>query len=183
MCFDHQKCGGNLGESAMAHKPSRLLEEVLTYIDHSHGLSSTVRDDGVVSVSQAVDGRVLNFAMETLQEVLQRVDADGKGFIQINFTSGQKVLFTDTLIGFKPLETPGLDMGRIPKVVTTPDLISVFEAIEETLSSDESEVGEAEILKKVFTAILGGGEAAGFDLCFERKWLSRLTASKYKASA
>ena len=34
-------------------------------------------------------------------------------------------------MGFKPVEIVGLDMSRIPKVVTTPDLVSVFEAIED----------------------------------------------------
>ena len=38
-------------------------------------------------------------------------------------------------------------MAKIPKVVTTPDLLSVFEAIEESVSSDTPE-HEIESLKK-----------------------------------
>jgi hypothetical protein len=86
-------------------------------------------------------------------------------------------------VGFKPTETFGLDMAKIPKVVTTPDLMSVFEAIEESMSSDIQNEHELEILKKVYQSILQGGELAGFDLKFERNWLSRLLASRIKASA
>ncbi|MBX2996690.1 MAG: hypothetical protein KF681_17860 [Bdellovibrionaceae bacterium] len=166
----------------MSHKPSQLLEEVLSYVDHSGGLSSNVTEDGMIFIQQNVDGKTFRFHMQDLTEVLQRTDADGKGFIQINFTSGHKVLFTDTLVGFKPREVTGLDMSKIPKVVTTPDLISVFEAIEESLSSDQQD-HEIEILKKVFQAILTGGEQAGFDLSFERRWLGRLLPTKYRATA
>ena len=66
----------------------------------------------------------------------------------MNFQNSYKVLLTDNLIGFKPQETLGLDMTRIPKVVTTPDLFSVYEAIEESLGSDTQD-HEVEILKKV----------------------------------
>lgn len=167
----------------MSHKPSQLLEEVLSYVDHCSGLSSNVNEEGTVLIQQAVDGKTFRFHIQDLNEVLQRIDADGKAFIQINFASGHKVLFTDTLVGFKPVEIIGLDMGRIPKVVTTPDLLSVFEAIEESLSGDQSLDHEIEILKKVFQAILTGGEHAGFDLSFERRWLGRLLPTKYRASA
>lgn len=167
----------------MSHKPSQLLEEVLSYVDHSSGLSSNVVEEGLVFIQQSVDGKTFRFHMQDLNEVLQRTDADGKTFIQVNFASGHKVLFTDTLVGFKPIEILGLDMGRIPKVVTTPDLLSVFEAIEESLSGDQSLEHEVEILKKVFQAILSGGEQAGFDLSFERRWLSRLLSTKYRATA
>lgn len=167
----------------MSHKPSQLLEEVLNYVDHSSGLSSNVNESGAVFINQSVDGKTFRFHMRDLNEVLQRTDADGKAFIQVNFSSGHKVLFTDTLVGFKPREVVGLDMSKIPKVVTTPDLLSVFEAIEESLSGDSSQDHEVEILKKVFQSILTGGEQAGFDLAFERRWLSRLLPTKYRASA
>lgn len=172
-----------MSESATSQKPSQLLEEVLTYVDHSVGLSSNVNEDGTVFIHQAVDGKVFHFNMQDLNEVLKRADADGKSFIQVNFSSGHKVLFTDTLVGFKPREIMGLDMSKIPKVVTTPDLLSVFEAIEEGLSGDASQEQEVEILKKVFQAILTGGEQAGFDLSFERRWLGRLLPTKYRATA
>ena len=167
----------------MSHKPSQLLEEVLTYVDNSSGLSSNVTEEGRVTIQQAVDGKTFGFKFHDLREVLQRTDADGKNFIQVNFENGHKVLFTDTLVGFKPREVLGLDMGKIPKVVTTPDLLSVFEAIEESMAGDPLLEHEVDVLKKVFQAILTGGEQAGFDLAFERRWLGRLLPTKYRASA
>jgi hypothetical protein len=172
-----------LGGSEMSQKPSQMLEEILAFVDQSAGLSSKVSESGVIAIHQNVDGKIFRFSSEELTEVMQRFDSDGKQFIQVNFQSGNKVLFTETLVGFKPRETVGLDMSKIPKVVTTPDLISVFEAIEDSLSSDTTPESEVEILKKVFVAILHGGELAGFDLAFERKWLSRLVPSKFRASA
>lgn len=172
-----------MSASETSRKTSQMLEEVLNFVDRSAGLSSDVSEGGSVSIQQSVDGKVFRFKTTELGEVLQRVDADGKGFIQVNFASGNKVLLTDTLVGFKPRETFGLDMSKIPRVVTTPDLISVFEAIEDSLGSDATPDSELEILKKVFAAILQGGESAGFDLTFERKWLARLVSMRFQASA
>jgi hypothetical protein len=86
-------------------------------------------------------------------------------------------------VGFKPFEVTGLDMSKIPRVVTTPDLMSVFEAIEESLSSEDGIDMELDILRKVYQSILIGGEMAGFDLKFERKWMDRLYSVKFQASA
>lgn len=167
----------------MSPKSSQMLEEILAFVDQSTGLTSKVHASGEIFIRQSIDGKLFKFKSDDLNEVLQRVDADGKQFIQINFQTGNKVLFTSTLVGFKPRETLGLDMAKIPKVVTTPDLVSVFEAIEDSMSSDSTPETEVEILKKVFAAILQGGESAGFDLAFERRWLSRLVPSKFRASA
>lgn len=173
-----------MNDSATSVKTTQLLEEVLNFVDHASGLSSTVNSEGSVFVKQAIDGKLFQFKQLDLDEVLPRSDADGKNFIQVNFKSGHKVLFTDSLVGFKPKDVGGLDMGKLPKVVTTPDLLSVFEAIEDSMSSDQSQTDhEVEVLKKVFQAILIGGEQAGFDLAFERRWLTRLIPTKFRASA
>jgi hypothetical protein len=172
-----------LGASETSGKTSQMLAEVLNFVENSSGLTSQVSDNGSVSIHQAVDGKTFRFKTEELGEILQRMDSDGKNFIQVNFSSGNKVLLTDTLVGFKPRETLGLDMSKIPRVVTTPDLISVFEAIEDSLGSDSIPETELDILKKVFSAILQGGESAGFDLTFERKWLARLVSMRFQASA
>ncbi len=171
----------------MGHsKPSTAalsdLDTILNYIDHSQGLQAQVTDNGRIQVFQKVDGKVFNFSSAEVAEVISRTDADAKPFLQVNFRSSNKVLFTDTLIGFKPIETVGLDMTRIPKVVTTPDLMSVFEAIEEALGSEAID-NEVEVLKKVYYAILSGAEKAGCDLAFEKAWISRLLASNFRASA
>lgn len=172
-----------LGESQASSKSLQLLDEVLSFVETTSGLTSRVSESGSVEILQAVDGKSFVFSPNTLNEVLSRTDADGKNFIQINFESGTKVLFTENLVGFKPRETSGLDMSKIPKVVTTPDLLSVFEAIEESLSSEQTPETEVEVLKKVFQSILMGGELAGFDLSFERRWIGRLVPNKFRASA
>lgn len=133
-------------------------------------------------ISQNTDGKEIRVSLPEVSEVLHRADGDGKPFLQINFNSGVKVLVTDQLIGFKPSEIFGLDMSRLPKVVTTPDLLSVGEAIEEALASETPE-HEVEILRKVYQSILLGAERIGFDLPFERAWATRLLSSRFRASA
>ena len=159
------------------------LDSILNYVDNSRGLEAKVIEAGRVQIQQDLDGKVFSFFAKDIAEILPRTDADGKPFIQLNFKSGHKVLFTDTLIGFKPVDILGLDVTRIPKVVTTPDLLSVFEAIEESMGAETGADTEVEILKKVYFSILSGAEQVGFELGFERKWLNRLIASRSKACA
>lgn len=159
------------------------LDHILNFVDASKGLRAKISESGRVQISQDLDGKVFSFLTQDLSEILHRADSEGKPFIQVNFKNGAKVLLTESLVGFKPLETLGLDMGRIPKVVTTPDLVSVFDAIQESMGADNGGDQETEILKKVYMAIVSGGEKVGFDLSFERKWLNRLLASKFNASA
>jgi hypothetical protein len=163
-------------------QPLSNPERVLKYISSSSGLKAQSFGSGKIKISQSIDNKHFVFQSSTVVEVLDRSDADGKFFLQLNFENGSKVLITDSLVGFKPVETFGLDMGRLPKVVTTPDLQSVLEAIEDAMSSENSE-HEVEILKKVFQAILYGAEKVGFELEFEKKWLSRLSVAKLKACA
>lgn len=170
--------------SSNKHKSTTTdLDSILNYVDTSRGLKAKVGEGGRIQIYQDLDGKVFSFSAQDIIEILHRTDADGKPFIQLNMRGGHKVLFTDTLIGFKPVETIGLDIARIPKVVTTPDLLSVFEAIEESLGVESGTDNEVEILKKVYFSILSGGEQVGFDLSIERRWLNRLIASKTKASA
>ena len=159
------------------------LDHILNFVDSSKGLRAQISESGKVQIRQDLDGKLFSFTSQEVSEVLHRADAEGKPFIQVNFKNGAKVLLTETLVGFKPIETLGLDMSRIPKVVTTPDLVSVYEALEESLGADNGLDHEVEILKKVYMAIISGGEKVGFDLENERKWLNRLLASKFKASA
>ena len=159
------------------------LDQVLNFVDSSKGLRAKMFDAGKVEITQDLDKKVFTFNFHEIQEILHRSDSEGKAFVQVNFKNNHKVLLTDTLIGFKPTETFGLDMNRIPRVVTTPDLVSVFEAIEESMGADGSQDSEVEILKKVYNAIVTGGEKVGFDLEAERGWLTRLLASKFRASA
>lgn len=159
------------------------LDHILNFVDSSKGLRAKINESGRVQIRQDLDGKLFTFSTQDVTEVLHRADSEGKPFIQVNFKNGTKVLLTETLVGFKPVETLGLDMSRIPKVVTTPDLVSVYEAIEESMGADNGLDTEVEILKKVYMAIITGGEKVGFDLSTERKWLNRLLASKFKACA
>ena len=159
-----------------------VVDEVFAFIKNSSGLSYSDKESKIV-VLQKIDNKSVAFQKNEITEVLNRVDSEGRAFIQLNFKSNKKILLTDTLIGFKPVEIMGLDTTKIPKVVTTPDLLSVFEAIEDSLSSDTTPDSEVEVLKRVYQSILSGAESIGFDLKFERSWLNRITASKFKASA
>ena len=175
-----------IGEGILSTKAKSThteLDSIMNFVDSSKGLKLKLMDSQLVQIEQTLDKKVFSFNPFEVNEILHRADSESKPFIQVNFKNGCKVLFTDTLVGFKPLETLGLDMGRIPKVVTTPDLSSVFDAIEEALGADAGADHEVEILKKVYTAIITGGEKVGFNLSAEREWLNRLLASRFKASA
>ena len=136
--------------------------QIREFVDKSSGLASRL-DDVILEIFQRADGKTMAFDVSDLDEVIARVDADGKGFLQVNFLDGKKILLTDNLIGFKPLPSIGLDMSKLPKVVTTPDLISVVDAIEDSMLTGTGAAEETDILKKVFDSVLRGAEAVGFD--------------------
>ena len=157
------------------------LESIIEFVDNAPGLSGNIKN-GELTIFQKTDGKTFSFSPAQLTEVLFRQDAEAHAFLQLNFRSGSKVLITDSLVGFKPHQTLGLDMSKLPKVVTTPDLKSVYEAIDEVLGSENID-HELEILKKVYLSILIGGEKVGFNLQTERRWLNRLLGSRVRASA
>lgn len=159
------------------------LEFIVGYVENSKGLSLKVNESGRIDVLQELDKKYYYFHSLELAEVLPRLDSEGKDFLQINFKNGTKVLFTDNLIGFKPVEMLGLDMSRLPKVVTTPDLMSVCSALEDAIDSDAILEQDVEVLKKVYQSILMGAEKVGFNLEKERKWINRILASRFRASA
>lgn len=158
------------------------LDSILNFIERSQGLRSVGTDDGELKIVQTVDEKVFSFKLSQVSEVLHRQDSESRLFLQVNFQNSNKILLTENLVGFKPNQTFGLDMTKLPKVVTTPDLISVYEAIEDAMGSEHID-HEIEILKKVYLSIIDGGEKVGFDLKTERFWLNRLMGSKLRASA
>ena len=136
-----------------------------------------------MQIRQRADGKTIAFEISDLEEVISRIDADGHVFLQVNFLSGKKILLTENLIGFKPAPSRGLDLSKLPKVVTTPDLLSVVEAIEDTLTTPvPAQTDELDVLKRVFDSVLRGAEAVGFDITPERLWLQGLGRNA-KASA
>ena len=164
-------------------KQLELLNEILSFVKTSRGLQSKAADDGRTRIVQALDGKHFDFAATDLESVLNRTDTEGHDFIQINFANSKKVLMTTTLIGFKPVPLKGLDLTKLPRVVTTPDIESVFEAVQDALHASDTDSREVAVLKKVFEAVVAGGESVGFDLSLERSWIARIPAQFTKTAA
>ncbi len=165
-----------------ANSKNDQVTQINEFVAKSSGLKSKAGGDSHLYISQKADGKNIQFPIAELEEVISRIDSDGHVFLQVNFLNGKKILLTQNLIGFKPAPSRGLDLGKLPKVVTTPDLLSVVEAIEDTLSSTPSQPDELEVLKKVFDSVLRGAEAVGFDTTPERLWMQGLQRNT-KASA
>jgi hypothetical protein len=164
-------------------KQQELLTEILAFVQSTRGLRSSRSPEGRTRITQALDGKHFDFATTDLESVLSRTDTEGQDFIQINFCSSKKVLMTKTLVGFKPVPLKGLDLTKLPRVVTTPDIESVFEAVQDALHATETDSSEVAVLKKVFEAVVAGGESIGFDLALERAWISRIPAQFTKTAA
>lgn len=158
-----------------------LLTDILAYVARTSGLRKIEVDKFQVRLSQEMDGKSIVIDARALEDVLFRSDTNGVEFIQVNFSNGNKILLTDTLIGFKPTAPKGVDLMRLPRVVTTPDVMSVFEAIQDALHSTNTGPHEIAILKRIFDAVLAGGEAVGFDLSEERSWLARVPVKVVRA--
>lgn len=169
------------------HNPGKNdIDQIRRFILNSPGLELKGEKDEALKIHQKIDGKNLLIESRQVEEVLIRKDSEGHTFLQINFLGGKKILITETLIGFKPVGCVGLDSSKLPNVVTTPDLISVVEAIEESINqSDEFEDSKrkVETLHQVFNSVLYGGEAIGFDLSSEKEWVKRLISCKFKTSS
>jgi len=83
-------------------------------------------------------------------------------------------MLTDRFIGFKPFRIPNLDMTKLPKVVTTPDLLNFIEIIEDSMYEIDVTASEIRDIRKYFESVLLGAEKVGFDLICERVWIERL---------
>jgi hypothetical protein len=173
--------GGDLDNFEGSQSIATNKRKICDYVEQSAGLKSWCVGEKI-QILQKTDGKSLSFAEKEVEEVIPRLDSDGQPFLQVNFLTGKKILLTDKFIGFKPVQSSGLDMERLPKVVTTPDLISVVEAIEDSMAGSTS-ADEVDVLRRVFDAVIKGGENVGFDLTSERLWLQRITKSSVKASA
>lgn len=171
----------------MSHQPdpnskNEQLLQINDFVAKSTGLKSR-QQANELEILQCTDGKTIAFPIADLEEVIPRIDSDGAVFLQVNFQSGKKILLTQNLIGFKPAPSRGLDLSKLPKVVTTPDLLSVVEAIEDSMTSaPPTQPEELDVLKKVFDSVLRGAEAVGFDTTSERVWMQSLTRNN-KASA
>jgi hypothetical protein len=163
-----------MSHSSETKEKTEYLSQISNFVARSSGLRSRMVENNCLYISQSTDGKAIPISVSDLEEVIPRIDSDGHSFLQVNFHSGKKILLTQNLIGFKPAPARGLDLGKLPRVVTTPDILSVVEAIEDTVCTPSTEPNELEILKKVFDSVLRGAEAVGFDTTPERLWMQQL---------
>lgn len=176
--------GGILNNSNTFEAGEKLLEQIFKYVDANENLTlieSELSDCFIIE--QKLDSHRISINMFDVEEVLSRFDEQGREFLQINFISGKKILLTQKLIGFRPLAIFGLDMKKLPKVVTTPDIMNIFDAIQESLCNDEDPTMELEILRKIYDSIVCGGESVGFDLKEERKLFTRIPTQIFLTTA
>ncbi len=153
---------------------SPLIQSIVKFVSQSRGLRFLESGTDELIICQSVDGKYLTVDTNTISEVLPRTDSKKDLFLQVNFSDGKKVILTENLIGFKPAIYSDLDMNRLPKVVTTPDLISFIEVLEDSLYDTEVSMDEIEDVKQYFECVLMGAEAIGFNLICERIWIARL---------
>lgn len=174
---------------ATLKKPNELnmdtaLNQIINFLDQQSSFKYIMADNKIV-IQQSEDQKKISINIAEIEKVLSRVDFDGSQFLQVNFQNQLKILITKNLVGFKPVETIGFDSQKIPKVVTTIDLVSIVTAIEDLYDSEDSQqtMIEIEVLKKVFQSILTGAESVGFDMRAEKMWFSRNMLNKSAASA
>lgn len=152
------------------------------YVTTSGGLRSQAVGASQIEIRQVYDQKTLCFDTASIKEVLERIDTDGKRFLQVNFLDGKKILVTDSFIGFKPVVTPERTSEKLPKVVTTSDLISVIEAIEDLATNGGKGIREdLESFRKIYLSIIEGAEQVGFNCENEKNWF--VSSSRLKASA
>ncbi|PIT99977.1 MAG: hypothetical protein COT74_06400 [Bdellovibrionales bacterium CG10_big_fil_rev_8_21_14_0_10_45_34] len=167
--------------SSRSDQKGQLIEKIIEFVERSNGLDGQNTPGDQFEIVQKLDGKRLVFHPTEVDLIYHRKDSEERPFVQVNFTSGVKILLTEDFIGFKPVPMLGLDQEQLPKVVTTPDLISVFEAFEEAFYQEGSESAEVQTLRKVFFSIICGGEAVGFDLECEKNWVQTLPKAPVSA--
>ncbi len=157
---------------------------LIDFIEKSNGLNVKCLEEDRLVIQQATDLKTCLVDLDMIEKVMFRTDNDGQQFIQVNFMDNRKILVTDALIGFRPQARRGIDLDKLPRVVTTPDLVSVIEALEDTINATtEYSQEEAEVLKELFHSVIDGAEMVGFELSEERAWLKRLYSASAAASA
>lgn len=159
-------------EQYLSVKGNEILDVLNDYAHCTEGLKIQVSDK--ITIAQSDDAKTISLSLSDIEEVLVRKDQDEKIFLQLNLNIGTKALLTNNWIGFKPVVEDDM-LEHVPRVVTTPDLLSVFEALEE--SKRFGLLDEANTLRQVYMAIIQGGERIGFDMSEERLWIQRLGLS------
>ena len=128
----------------------------------------------IITLFQNYDRKKLSFEIERVQKILERKGYDGQNFLQVNFKDGKKILLTHEFVGFPPAVGVGIDVYKLPKVVTTADILSVIEAIESSIYGTDQYQESLYEAKMFFESIAAGAESVGFDLTGERLWVEKL---------
>lgn len=152
---------------------SQHINDVINYLETNTQFIFKFTEEKL-ELTQKEDMKKIVIDFAQIEKVLTRQDVDDSKFLQVNFTSGTKILITKSLVGFKPNQLVGFDLTKIPRVVTTIDLQSVSKAIEDLFDSEDTYESqtEIEILKKVYQSILYGAENVGFKMQAEKTWLT-----------
>ncbi|MCZ0933082.1 MAG: hypothetical protein OXJ52_08020 [Oligoflexia bacterium] len=132
------------------------------------------REYNKITLFQNYDRKTLSFDLEDVKKVLERKDYKGQNFLQVNFKDGKKILLTHDFVGFSPAVGVGIDVYKLPKVVTTADILSVIEAIESSIYGTDQYQESLYEAKMFFESIAAGAESIGFDLTGERLWVEKL---------
>lgn len=175
--------GGNLNQLAIATQHKENFKTLCEFLKSAHGIETLHADLEKLTLRQKIDSKILNIEIAKIEGIILRSDTEGVGFLQVNLQENKKLLVTSNLIGFKPAPLAELDLSKLPKVVTTQDLNSVFDAISEALYLGENPDDEMQLLKKIFDSVIAGGENIGFDLAKEKSWLRRLPIHAFHLSA
>jgi len=160
-------------------KQLELLNSIHDFARRSKELEVQIIDTSLLKIRQRIDGHTIFLDAGRLQDILMRSDSDSRSFVQVNFHDGLKILITDRLIGFKPVPrrsmtndadsaAVGALTAKLPRVVTTPDLMSVLEAMEDAADSEDRDLS---VLRELFDSIVCGAEKVGFDVTKEKAWL------------
>ena len=150
------------------------IQIIKNFITKSKGLNLSIDEKGNMTIFQCIDAKKLEFRFKDVEDVLKRSDSKNEPFIQINFYGDKKIILTDQFIGFKPFAIADLDMTKLPKVVTTPDLLNFIEVIEDSMYDLDISSTEVLDIRRYFESILLGAEKVGFDLICERVCIERL---------
>lgn len=131
-----------------------------------------------ITLIQQYDKKVFSFFESHIEKILKRKDHNKEDFLQINFKTGKKILLTNEFIGFSPAACIGIEEGKLPSVVTTADLLSVIEAIENSIYGNDKYQESLHDVRLFFEAIASGAEIAGFDLSGERLWIEKVAPAR-----
>ena len=127
-----------------------------------------------ITIFQNYDKKTLSFYESDIEKVLERKDYNEEAFLQVDFKNGKKILLTNEFVGFSPAVCTEMEAKKLPKVVTTADLLSVIEAIESSLYGTDQYQESLHDIKLFFETIASGAESVGFNLVGERLWVDRL---------